>query len=334
MSTLAFPEWQTLGSASSLNLRWQQQLQPFWQQMRSGVLTSSDGLRLSYYFHRTPGAQHAVLISAGRMEMAVKYSELCFELVSAGYSVFILDHRGQGLSQRQLSNRHKGYVTDFSSYQQDLAQFVQQIMLPTGHSQHLALAHSMGSAILAGYLQQQPHPFQAVIMASPMLGIYTGLVPASIAEPVALAYAALNRLFSRDSWYFPGQQNYQEKVFDNNPLTSCAERYCWLLRLYQHYPDAQLGGVTSHWVSAAIKAMRRLQQDAAKWHTPVLLLQAAADKVVSNFAQQSWYQQLPQALYRQKVALPAAKHEIFMESDQIRQQAFIAINQFLRQLPA
>ena len=80
--------------------------------------------------------------------------------------------------------------------------------------------------------------------------------------------------------------------------------------------------------------MRRLQQDAPKWHTPVLLLQAAADKVVSNFAQQSWYQQLPPTVYRQKVALPAAKHEIFMETDAIRQQAFAAINQFLRQLPA
>ena len=334
MTSHHFPDWQPLGTAADLSTRWTTQLQPFWQGMTTGVVTSGDGLRLNYHYHIQHDARHAVVISAGRMEMAVKYSELCFELANAGYSVFLLDHRGQGLSQRELINRHKGYVSDFALYQQDLAQFVQHIVLPAGHQSHVALAHSMGSAILAGYLQQQPHPFQAVILASPMLGIYTGLVPASIAESLALAFGAVNRVLSRQSWYFPGQQDYQEKVFDNNPLTSSVERYHWLHQLYQTYPDTQLGGVTTTWVSAAIKAMRRLQQDACKWHTPVLLLQAGADKVVSNYAQQRWYQQLPASLYRQKVVLAEAKHEIFMETDSIRQQAYTAINQFLHHLPA
>lgn len=334
MTSHHFPDWQPLGTAAALSSRWTTHLLPFWQDMTSGVLTSSDGLRLNYYYHLQNGARHAVVISAGRMEMAVKYSELCFELANAGYSVFLLDHRGQGLSQRELTNRHKGYVSDFALYQQDLAQFVQHIVMPSGHKSHIALAHSMGSAILAGYLQQQPHPFQAVILASPMLGIYTGLVPASIAESLALAVAVVNRALSPNSWYFPGQQDYQEKAFYNNPLTNSTERYQWLHQLFQTYPDAQLGGVTTAWVSAAIKAMRRLQLDACKWHTPVLLLQAGADKVVSNYAQQRWYQQLPASLYRQNVVLPGAKHEIFMETDSIRQQAFAAINQFLHQLPA
>ncbi|WP_215396675.1 alpha/beta fold hydrolase [Rheinheimera oceanensis] len=333
MTASDFPLWQASGHAANLAENWAQQLLPFWQSMTSGVLTSSDGLKLSYHYHQSPNARHAVVISAGRMEMAVKYAELCFELVSAGYSVFLLDHRGQGLSQRELGNPHKGYVADFALYQQDLAQFIQHIVLPTGHSSHIALAHSMGCAILAGYLQQQPHPFKAAILASPMLGIYTGLVPARLAEPLALAFGAVNRALKAPPWYFPGQGNYQEKAFANNPLTSCAERYQWLHQLYRTYPDTRLGGVTTAWVDAAIKAMRRLQQDATKWHTPVLMLQASEDKVVSNYAQQLWYQQLPENLYRGRVVLKQARHEIFMETDSIRQQAFAAINDFLAQLP-
>ena len=333
MTASDFPQWQSSANAALLADRWAQQLQPFWQNMTSGVLTSTDGLKLCYHYHQHPNARHAVVISAGRMEMAVKYAELCFELASSGYSVFLLDHRGQGLSQRELGNPHKGYVADFKLYQQDLAQFIQHIVLPTGHSSHIALAHSMGCAILAGYLQQQPHPFSAAILASPMLGIYTGLVPARFAEPLALAFGAVNRVLSQQPWYFPGQRNYQEKAFANNPLTSSAERYQWLHQLYRTYPDARLGGVTTAWVGAAIMAMRRLQQDAAKWHTAVLMLQAGDDKVVSNYAQQLWYQQLPATIYHRSVVLRPARHEIFMETDSIRQQAFTAINHFLAQLP-
>jgi lysophospholipase len=334
ISLVNFPPIQALETAENIATHWQATLTPFWHNMQHGELTTTDNLQLRYFYHHTKAARHAIVISSGRVEMALKYAELCYELVQAGYSVFILDHRGQGLSQRELHNPHKGYVADFSLYQQDLAQFIQQIVLPSKHQHYIALGHSMGSAILAGYLQQQPHPFRAVILASPMFGIYTGLVPASIAELLALAFGALNRRISPVPWYFPGQGNYSEKNFENNPLTSSPQRYRWLHQLYREQPESQLGGVTSHWLQAAIHFMRRLQKDAAKWHTPVLLLQAAADKVVSNHAQNLWYQQLTGNTIHQQVTLAGARHEIFMEQDAIRQQAFNAINSFLTQLPA
>lgn len=334
MTTAAFLPIQPLGSADAINDNWQNRYLPLWQSMQCTVLTTADGLQLHCYGFKTPGATKAFVISPGRMELALKYAELCFELVQAGYSVYLIDHRGQGLSQRALLNSHKGYVANFSQYQQDLALFIEQVVLPAGHTQHLALGHSMGCAILAGYMQQYPHPFDAAILCSPMFGIYTGLVPYRLAQSIALAYGALNQAVSREPWYFPGQGNYKEKPFTANPLTGCVARYQWLMQLYQDYPQAQLGGVTSSWVSAAIKAMAQLQRDAANWCTPVLLLQAAADKVVSNHAQNLWLQQLSGSLLQRKVILANARHEIFIETDTIRQQAFVAINQFLQQLPS
>jgi lysophospholipase len=332
--TADFPLISVLGQAANLQQDWPTRLKPFWQSLQCGVLAGNGELPLHYYAHHTPGAHQAIVISSGRMEMAVKYAELCYELVQAGYSVYLLDHRGQGLSGRELANPDKGYVADFSLYQQDLELFIRHIVLPSGHQQYLALGHSMGCAILAGYMQRYTHPFTAAIFASPMFGIYTGLVPARLAERLALAFGALNRRFSHTPWYFPGQSNYREKAFANNPLTSCAQRYSWLNLLYREQPKARLGGVTTHWVSAAILAMRAIEQKAAQWSVPVLLLQASADKVVSNYAQDLWYQQLPGSLLRQKVCLQGARHEIFMEQDSIRQQALQAINVFLATLAA
>ena len=323
-----------LGNADTFAQDWQSRYLPLWQSMRSGVLVTADSVQLQYYAYRTAGASQAFVISPGRMELAIKYAELAFELVQAGYSVYILDHRGQGLSQRELANPHKGYINDFSQYQQDLAYFVEQIVLPDQHSRHIALGHSMGCAILAGYLQNYPHPFSASVLASPMFGIYTGLVPYRLAQSLALAFGQVNRLLSKDIWYFPGQGDYHEKPFSHNPLSHCQNRYQWLMQLYQQYPKAQLGGVTTRWISAAISAMHQIQQKASQWSLPVLLLQAGADKVVSNHAQNLWFQQLDASLLHSRVYIAQAKHEIFMETDSVRQQAISAIDQFLRQLPS
>ena len=325
---MSFPAIKPLTSADTLGIQWRTTLLPFWQNMQSGILRTDDGLQLSYFYHCRPDSRYAVVISSGRIEAAIKYAELCYDFVEAGYSVFLLDHRGQGFSQRELANRHKGYVSDFAHYQADLAKFIANVVLPTGHKYHLALGHSMGSAILAGYLATS-HPFQAAILASPMLGIYTGLVPRHVAEPLALTYSNVNQLLSKKPWYFPGQGNYTSKAFAGNVLTSDATRFAWLQQLYCEYPEIQLGGVTSSWIKAAISHMRNVIAQAPNWATPVLLLQAAEDKVVSNQAQDSWFSALPSEIKHQKLSLHGARHEIFMEQDAIRQQAYNAINSFI-----
>lgn len=333
-SERVLPLIRPLSKAEQLPQQWQQLIQPFWQRMQNGELVSPDGTRLHYQYYHNQNADCAIVISAGRMEMALKYAELSYELVQAGYSVFILDHRGQGLSQRGLANHFKGDIVNFELYQQDFTLFMQQVVQPCQHRYHIALGHSMGCAILAAYLQQQStSPFAAAIFAAPMFGIYTSFVPTCIAQNAVLALQKVNQWVSTTPWYAPGQSDYQEKPFKNNPLTSCQPRYHWLQQRYQQQADSQLGGVTTRWLQQAIYAMQRIQQQACCWQTPVLLLQAACDKVVSNSAQQNWFQALPATLYRHSTVIQAARHEIFMESDAIRHHAFAAINRFLQHLP-
>ncbi|WP_372626629.1 alpha/beta fold hydrolase [Arsukibacterium sp.] len=318
---------------NTFSQHWQNQLQPLWQRFTHTDLISSDQTRLRYSYYLAETRSQAVVFSTGRVEMAIKYIELMQEFVAAGYSVFIIDHRGQGQSARLHTDPHLGHVADFQDYVHDFNQFVTEIVQPTGHRQHLLLAHSMGAAIACCYLQQYPHPFLAAIFGSPMFGLDAGPVPSSIATRLIAGVSWLRaKLNWQNERYFPGQTAYLAKPFAGNRLTHSAVRYQWLQQLYQQYPESQLGGVSWAWLTQAISAMARIQVQAPAFSLPVLLLQAADDQIVSNRAQNSWFARLPMALYKQKTILSGAHHEIWMEQDRIRQQAIAAVNQFLEGL--
>ncbi|MEN3160166.1 alpha/beta fold hydrolase [Alkalimonas sp. NCh-2] len=298
---------------------WQRLWQPLWQQMHHGNLANQRGLQLHYSHYRQPGVSTAVVISSGRIEMAVKYSEVIFELVQAGYSVYILDHQGQGSSQRELSNPHKGHISNFDHYSDDWQRFMQHVVLPGQHQGYLALCHSMGSAIFGNYLLRTPdHPFSAAVLCSPMLGIYSGPVPFAAAMPLVRALRWLNLQLATQSWYLPGQGNYRPEPFHRNRLTSCPAHYQWLLSLYQAEPALQLGGVTLDWLLAAHQVMQRLASSGHSIELPLLVLQAGADRVVDNKAQQRFVAQRPEL--RELRTLAGAKHELLLENTPIRQQ--------------
>jgi len=81
-----------------------------------------------------------------------------------------MDHRGQGLSERALENLHKSYVENFQYYISDLNIFIQNIVNPhcsfnnKFHKPYL-LAHSMGGAIAARYLQDHPNSWGLMVVA-------------------------------------------------------------------------------------------------------------------------------------------------------------------------
>ncbi|WP_445426181.1 alpha/beta fold hydrolase [Alishewanella sp. HL-SH06] len=339
MADVTFNPIQPLTTEQQLTKHWLDTLLPFWRQMQHGQFAGVAGVPIHYSYHLTPGAHTAWVISSGRIETAIKYSELMLELTTAGYSVFILDHRGQGRSGRMLPDSQLGYVADFADYQHDLESFLRQVVKPAAHQKHVLLAHSMGAAIAAGLITQPPWQewqsfFCAAILCSPMFGIYTGMVPSNVAEPLALLYCQLRRWWQPNApRYFPMQLAYKDKAFAHNELTQSQARYQALRHCYQTEPQLQLGGVTCTWLHQAILAMKRLRCSAHHCQTPVLLLQAGADQVVANRAQLAWFKQLPKALPHSFKIIEGAKHELLMEQDNLRQQALVHINQFLQQLP-
>jgi len=303
----------------------EQELLDFWQQGQHGFIRAEDQRSLAYSQFIQPQARAELVISPGRIEAKDKYMELCFDLFQAGFNLHLIDHRGQGRSERLTRDPHLGYVGNFADYVTDLALFIEQKVQPLAQAPVLALAHSMGAAILCRYLQSRPDsPVQAAVYCSPMFGIAAAGLP----RPVTLALARLLVRWQGPEHYFPGQQPYREKEFADNTLCSSQGRYQWFRRLYRQYPELQLGGVSNQWLLQALQACVQLQQTSAP-ELPQLILQAETDSVVDNKAQLQFARHRPQLTLH---TIANAKHELLLETDTIRQQVYQHLNLFWQRL--
>ena len=95
----------------------------------TGIARTADGLGLRYmrWAGRSQGPG-TIVLATGRSEFIEKYFEVVGELLQRGFCVVVFDWRGQGLSQRELGERAKGHVKDFSAYLEDLADIEEHVL--------------------------------------------------------------------------------------------------------------------------------------------------------------------------------------------------------------
>ncbi|XPF93414.1 alpha/beta fold hydrolase [Colwellia sp. RE-S-Sl-9] len=305
----------------------------FWSQGEFQSFIGKNNLTLHYaHFFNKIGAP-VIVIASGRSESYLKYKETIFELYQQGYSVFILDHRGQGLSERMLINTHKGYIEDFDDYAHDLYQFITTIVNPASvDSAPYLLAHSMGCAISLRMFQLFPQVVKKAVLLSPMIAINTGILPHFLASFIVNIGRVINHIFSNEPWFFIGLSRYKAKPFYDNQLTHCKKRYQKTINLYEEETSIQLGGVTIHWLSEALKAEHNIFSNLDKIHTPLCVFQAGNDNIVDNKKQNLFCDELnqlaPQLSAKTPIVIEGAWHELLFETDEIRTQVITKTLQF------
>ncbi len=307
-------------------------LPDFWQQhARCGELEGVDGVMLRYAVLRHPEAQKAVLLVSGRIESYLKYQELAYELYRLGYAVYLCDHRGQGLSDRLLADGHKGHVHRFRDYVEDLQRFCEQVLEPDAPPRRYLLAHSMGGTIALHYLRRHPQAFRAAALCSPMLGVQLGRWPDWLARCVLALLGRWAALRGLPSPYVPGTGPYHEVPFAENNLTRDPVRYQEFRRLYRQHAPVQLGGPTVRWLQQAMVAMGEIRKLTPELKTPLLLLGASEDRVVSNrhlvaFCAAAAAAGVP--CNAEPLLIPDAHHELLNERDECRIPALTAVLDF------
>lgn len=151
---------------------------PGWE--RRVVPIPRDGYRLRYSrFGCAPGDRGALVISPGRSEPSYEYAETAIDFIARGFGpVYVVDHRGQGLSPRLLADLSKGHIEHFPDYIKDFAVFVDAVQadlasLGAPDAPLFLTSNSMGGAIAIGYFQMTgaDNPFRAAALVSAMIHV-------------------------------------------------------------------------------------------------------------------------------------------------------------------
>ncbi|HVJ78260.1 MAG TPA: alpha/beta hydrolase [Hyphomicrobium sp.] len=289
-----------------------------------------DGLKLrSALWEATRGpSRGTVCIVQGRGEYIEKYFEVIADLRRRGFAVAIFDLRGQGGSERMLSNPRKGHVVAFTEYDRDLAIFIEEIVKPALPQPLIGLGHSLGGAILLRNAQDEASAFARMVLMSPMIAIHENML--GVSPSIARIYANIACLLGLAGTYVRGGGDEPDdfKSFETNRLTTDHMRWSRNKAIIEAAPELALGSPTVGWLRAALRnSAMLLRPDYPKYVcVPMILFAAGADKVVSTQAIEDFAVDLKSGAH---ILMPGSRHEILHETDAIRQRFWAAFDAYM-----
>jgi len=261
----------------------------------------------------------------GQTEFIEKYFEVIDELRRRGFAVATMDWRGQGGSDRLLTDdSRKSYVQDFAEYDADLAAFMREVVAPMGDARPVALAHSMGAQNLLRALARNPGAFAKAVLTAPMVAVsFRG----NAVWLVRLVTALQNRIGRGPAWVWgmegrdPHRMSFAQQMVTSDPV-----RFERTQRILRDHPNLRLAGATWAWLAAAMRSMAWLKTEACRITTPLLVIGAGADRIVLTPETRAFAARMPNARY---VEIAAAGHEMLMERDAFRAQWWAAFDAFM-----
>ena len=287
------------------------------------VTPDQQSLRYGIWYTSKEKQKGSILLLNGRREFMEKYSETIEELNHQRFNVYSFDWRGQGLSSRMLANRHKGFIDDYDVYLNDLNMFVTKIVMPESVHPLIIIAHSMGAHIALRFMHDQPDTVDMAVLTSPMIDIFESSLYRRVVK--LITRIAIKTGFSHS--YTIGSGDYTDEKFKGNKLTSDPVRFTDAKKAITKNPDLALGGPTYGWLSATLISTDILIQQgfAAKVTTPILMVIAGNDKIVSIKSQKKFCTMLPNCRLKE---ISGARHEIFKETDAVRSIFWHEFNRF------
>lgn len=296
----------------------------------AGMLKTKDGVSLRYArFAPPPGRKGTVCIFQGRAEFIEKYFETVRDLRARGFAVAILDWRGQGGSERMLSDPFKGHVRNFQDYEIDVEAFMREVVLPDCPPPHYAIAHSMGASVMLRMSYKGQRWFDRIVMSAPMIGLSRKTYP-RFAQPAMKTM----RLFGMGSSYIPGGDAtvMAAQSFIGNPVTTDPVRHARTVAILEAQPSLGLGAPTVGWAAAAFDAMDQFKQHrfTSNLRQPMVLVAAGRDEIVSTLATEEFGLRLRIGAH---LIVNGAKHELLMEQDRYRSQFLAAFDAFVPGTP-
>ena len=303
---------------------------PMPEDVVTGMLKTRDGVSIRYArWLPPPGRKGTVCVFQGRAEFIEKYFETVRELRARGFAVATIDWRGQGGSERALSDPHKGHVGDFSEDERDVEAFMKEIVLPDCPPPIFAIGHSMGGTVMMRVARGGSRWFDRVVLSAPMLAL-AGSRNGSLARATIKAM----RLIGMGGAYVPGGSNAPVGTgpYVNNNATSDPVRHARTRAMLEAAPELGIGSPSVAWLDAAYRAMAQIASPSfpAKIRQPLMLIASGRDQVVSTAAIEDVAVRLRAGSH---LIVAGARHELMQEQDRYRAQFWAAFDAFVPGTP-
>ncbi len=295
------------------------------ENVKSGEFKGAENLKINYLVYKAKNPIGVIAVSPGQAEAALKYIEFIYDMKDAGYDIFVIDHRGQGTSDRMLPDSVKSHVENFTHYVDDFTRFVYDVVQPRRYAKSVIVAHSMGGAIASGFLVNDPKAFSAVVLSAPMIEVNTKGLGYTFAGVVAKGLD----LIGYGDEYAPGQKAFSANdPFTENTLTSSEPRFNMFRDMRIDQPELAVGGTTVQWVKTTLKFTAQLRKKNNVFQVPTLLLQAEKDAWVKANGQNEICK-VRSPKFCRIYLVKDSKHEILMERDSIRDGVLTRIRHFI-----
>lgn len=252
-----------------------------------GWTRSADGTALFWRSWPAPAPRAGVAIVHGLGEHSGRYDHVGRFLAARGFSAWAGDCRGHGMSPGP-----RVHVDDFSAYADDAGAFLD---LAGAERPLFLIGHSQGGLVALLRALRHPEGLTAVVVSSPYLAGH----PA--AAPSAVRLAAVSVLFR----VAPGHviaSGLDTGVLSHDPVVE--ERYV---------ADSLVSGkVSAAWFRAARRAQDEVNEGAARFAVPALVMASGDDRLVDPAAIRGWASRAP----RERttfVEWPGMYHEMFNE---------------------
>ena len=291
--------------------------------VQQASVKTDDDLQLTSYYAIHPKEKASVVMVHGFCEFFGKYHEVAYRLYQEGYSVFFIELRGHGKSDREFDHEdQRVHIESFDRYAEDVDLFMKQVVKPNSKTKnYFLLSHSMGGAISALYLEQHPHTFTCAVLSAPLIRINFGHFPSWTVNAIGM----VSKVREKTTNYAPGQHAFKgEYQFrDSNAMDRDLYNYQFNQRLED--TSYQTWGGTIGWVISAQKASDDIFKNIQKISIPILILQAEHDKMVDNEAQEEFAKK---SKMTSLLKFEGAKHELYAGTKEIRDKFYSSIFAF------
>lgn len=271
-------------------------------------------------FYRADEERGLIVISHGFSEGLYKYREFIYIMLREGLSVLAFDHRGHGHSPKETTNPHTIYIDSFDTYIKDLGEVTRMASGKAGGKPMYLYGHSMGGCIAALFTERQGGIYRKVILSSPMIGIK--LAEGAMA-PIARIIAGFMCLIGKEKGQLPGSD--EEEKFEDS-LATCRERWAYVQDV-RRADEAYITNRPSYgWTRAALKASSEVMAGVERIDTPVLLIEAKEDTMVSVKAEEKFAERSAMVHLER---LDGCRHEIILSPRSVLLKYYSFIFSFL-----